>query len=483
MATPIPENRARFSLSEIATATAGQLIGADEQVTGVAIDSRAVARGGLFVAVRGDSHDGQAYVPAAVAAGSAGLLVSTGAPCADATPRVEVADTTRALGDLAAYHRTRWGGQVVAITGSAGKTTTKELTAAALGAAGARVLKTVGNLNNQFGVPMMIFCAGPEHDCAVLELGTSGPGEIARLGEIARPQVAVVLLAALAHTAGLKSLEAVADEKSALWGALDPGGIAIVNADDPELMKRVRSDVTTLSFGKRQGATVRLLSVELRGTRTSARIEVVGVGELELSLRLLGEAPAIDACAAIAAVLALHPDADRVASLHAAIAAIALVEPTAGRLACSETSAGVTLIDDSYNANPSSMALALETLVALAQQTGGRSLALLADMSELGSFSQVEHARIGELAVRAGVDVLVGAGPEMAHATSAAARISAGRLAPHPTRVAHVMTPIDAVSLVQSLCRKRDVVLIKGSRSMAMERVVAALMQKLGGVP
>ncbi|HEY6878294.1 MAG TPA: cyanophycin synthetase, partial [Polyangiales bacterium] len=177
--------------------------------------------------------------------------------------------------------------------------------------------------------------------------------------------------------------------------------------------------------------------------------------------------------AALAVVIALAGDLER------AIHALGTVPPTSGRMALTQTRAGIIVCDDSYNANPRSMALGLETLKSLA--TTGRSVAVLADMKDLGRFAQAEHVRIGELAVRLGVDVLVGCGPEMAHATSAAARLAAGRLAPHPTRVVHVMTPADAVSIVQSLCRQGDVVLVKGSRAMAMETVAEALTQRFGG--
>ncbi|MDB4972874.1 MAG: UDP-N-acetylmuramoylalanyl-D-glutamyl-2,6-diaminopimelate--D-alanyl-D-alanine ligase [Myxococcaceae bacterium] len=487
MATPIPKNDARFSLAEIAAATAGRLVGgaADAEVSSVTIDSRAVSAGSLFVAIRGESQDGVKYIPAAISAGAGALLVADADAYPDSIARIEVADTTRALGDLAAYHRKRWGGRVVAITGSAGKTTTKELTAAALEGVGARVLKTSGNLNNQFGVPMMLLCASEAHDTAVLELGTSGPGEIARLGAIVRPDVSAVLLAALAHTEGLVSLAAVADEKASLWAALGEGGTAIINTDDVELMLRAPRHVKLLSFGTAAGATVRLLGAALKVTGTHTRIELnfdgQTVGELEFELRMLGQAAAIDACAAIAVVLALFPEADRMSLVEAAVHAMAKVEPTRGRMCCIATRAGVTVCDDSYNANPRSMGLGLETLRALANGTGGRGIAVIADMKDLGSFAHSEHVRIGELAVRLGVDLLVGCGAEMAHATSAAARLSAGRLAPHPTRVAHVMAPADSVALVQGLCRAGDVVFVKGSRAMEMEKVAAALVEKFGG--
>ncbi len=473
MATPIPHNEARFTLAEVAAATGGQLDGAGAHVVvGVAIDSRAVTPGALFVAIRGASLDGGRFIPQAVSAGASALLVQRGERRPDGVPAIEVADTTRALGDLAAFHRQRWPGRVVAITGSAGKTTTKELTAGALQGLGLRVLKTAGNLNNQFGVPMMLLCLTSEHDTAVLEVGTSGPGEIARLGEICKPDVAVVLLAALAHTEGLTSLEAVADEKASLWGALSPAGVAIVNDDDAELKKRWRKDVRTVSFGNQPGVTVQLVSADLSPTGTHAHIEVAGHAS-DVTMRLVGHAAATDAAAALAVVVALEGD------LEQAVRALAEVPPTPGRMALTQTRAGVTVCDDSYNANPRSMAIGLETLKSLARN--GRSVAVLADMKDLGKFSQAEHVRVGELAVRLGIDVLVGCGAEMAHATSAAARLAAGRLAPHPTRVAHVMMPADAISIVQSLCRQGDVVLVKGSRAMTMETVANALMARFGG--
>lgn len=482
MATAIPHNAASFTLREIANACRGVLHGDPQaSVTGVAIDSRAVAPGALFVAVRGKSQDGARYIPDVVARGAGALLVAHGSAVPEGVAHVAVDDTTRALGDLAAFHRRRWGGKLVAITGSAGKTTTKELTAGALAGIGARVLKTTGNLNNEFGVPMTLFGLTSEHDRAVIEVGTSGPGEIARLGAISQPDVAVVLLAALAHTEGLGSLEAVADEKASLWWALAAQGTAIVNADDPELTKRLRRDVSSIAFGKDSSAQVRLLGSDLTVDGTRARVQVMGIGELELSLALLGHAAAIDACAALAVAIALRGQAALEPTVRAAIAGLAQVAPSAGRMVPLATQSGVTVIDDSYNANARSIALGLETLAVLAEASGGRSIAVLGDMKELGSHAQREHAACGELAVRLGIDVLVGVGPDMAHATSAAAKLAAGRLAVHPTRIAHVREPLDAVPIVHSLCRKGDVVLVKGSRSMAMERVVAALLDKLGG--
>lgn len=477
MATPIPPNRARFLISEIVAATSGRLVHGNESdvVESVAIDSRAVTTGALFVAIRGENQDGARYLPQAVASGAHALLVQTGTEIpVNVGACVEVADTTRALGDLARHHRARWGRTAVAITGSAGKTTTKELTSAALTGIGRKVLKSFGNLNNHFGVPMMVFCLSDAHDTAVFEVGTSGRGEIARLGEIVQPDVAVVMLAALAHTAGIGTLEDVADEKASLWGTLASGATAVVNADDALLTARVRSDVKTLSFGRAAGATVRLVNSTLSLSGTQVELEIEGAGTARLHLPLVGHAAALDAAAALAVVLGVA-GAD---AMGRALEGLSHVQQTAGRMAPYATEGGAYVIDDSYNANPHSMIVSLEAATTLAANAQGRCIAVLGEMKELGSDSVREHTRIGEFAVRLGVDMLIGTGSEMAHGTAAAARLSAGRLAPHPTRVVHLLDPLDAVSVVKSVWRAGDVVLVKGSRSMGMERVVRALCER-----
>ncbi len=473
MATPIPRNHVRFTLSEIAQATGGSLVGEDREIEGVAIDSRAVAPGALFVAVRGASQDGAAYIPAALSAGAAALLVHRGTQLESDLPRVEVDDTTRALGALGALHRKRWGHSVVAITGSVGKTTTKDLTAAAFAATAMHVHKTTGNLNNQFGVPMTLLGLSSEHDLGVLEVGTSGPGEIAALGKLVQPDVAAVLVAAAAHTEGLGTVSAVADEKASLFGTLRAGGKGVVNVDDPELSARTPHDLPRVSFGTSEHAQVRLVSARLRADGTEVVVEIKGFGELTLTLGLIGYAAALDACAALACVLALRGEN----ALLAASAGLANVQPAPGRMAPRRLQRGVVVIDDTYNANPRSAQVSLETLKELTSAPEKRSIAILSDMKELGALSQVEHARIGEFCVRNGIDMLVGCGPEMVHATALAARLAAGRLAPYPTRVVHVFDPLDAIRVVRSFWRSGDVVLVKGSRSMQMERVVSGLCQ------
>lgn len=475
MATPIPTNSAQFTLDELARATGGALRSAapDASVRGVVIDSRAVQPGTLFVALRGERLDGHAYLAAAVAQGAAALLVERGREVPLDVAVLEVDDTTVALGAIAALHRVRWGRRIVGVCGSAGKTTTKELTAAALTGAGLRVHKTAGNLNNLVGAPMTLLELTDEHEVAVIELGTSAPGEVARLAAIATPDVAIVTLASAEHLDGLGTLEAVADEETAVWRGLGPSGRAIGNADDPPIAARVPSapGAASLTFGKANGASVQLIARALDHTSGSRATYRIGERTLEVTLPLLGEVAALDAGAALCAVLVLcGPDA-----LDGAARGLSLARPAAGRLVPVPGIVGTLVIDDTYNANPHSVLAALDTVVELARLGGARAIAVLGDMKELGPEARRYHEQIGRHAVKAGVSVLVGCGREMVAATAAAAWEASGRFATFPTQVMHVAEPLDAISVVKSLLEAGDVVLVKGSRSMAMERIVAAL--------
>ena len=467
MATPIPTNEASFTVDEIVAATSGMIVqrGPGTPVRGVVTDSRTVMKGCLFVPIRGERHDAHRFVGDAVLAGATAVLVGRGAhvPSGLSAAVIEVEDTTTALGDLARAHRARWTGTVVAITGSAGKTTTKELTAAALAGTGTRVHKTRGNLNNLIGVPMTLFELSDAHDTAVVEMGTNQPGEIARLAEIARPDVGVVTLVAAAHTEGLGSIEAVAAEKWALVEALHPTGTAVVNGDDGSLGRLLGgARPTVLQYGYLDAASVRIAGHELLpDLSTRAHYVIDGVGDLEVSLALLGEAAARNAAAALAVCLALGRD------VRAAAEGLASVKPEPGRMCPIAARNGALVLDDTYNANPRSTALALDTAAELATKRGGAVIAVLGDMKELGERSVDEHAAIGRHAADAGVRILAACGREMRHAVSAARRAS-------PTmEVHHYDDVVKAAHRVLDESTRRDVILVKGSRSMQMERVVA----------
>jgi UDP-N-acetylmuramoyl-tripeptide--D-alanyl-D-alanine ligase len=385
---------------------------------------------------------------------------------------VVVADTLHALGALAALHRKRWGGRVIAITGSAGKTTTKELTFAALQAAGARVVRTIGNLNNLVGAPFTLLCLDAQSDTAVIEIGTSAPGEIARLAQICAPDIGVVTAVAAAHTEGLGSLAQVAAEKASLLGALPEQAVAIYSADHDALRTQLDAvRARRVSFGADARADVQLVSHALDAAPAMRCAIRVGQGgsTLQCDLQLFGIGPALDASCALAIVDALLGER----ALEPAARGLSQVAAVPGRLAPLRGPADSLILDDSYNANPASMASSIETALELARARGGRALLVLGDMLELGAASRVEHEAVGRLAAQPGVAALVTCGREMT-AAAAAAREQAKRIG-SDLSIAHLSDPSGAAVLVAPLLRAGDVVLVKGSRGVAMERVVDGL--------
>jgi UDP-N-acetylmuramoyl-tripeptide--D-alanyl-D-alanine ligase len=450
-----------FTLGDIARAVGGEIVrGASQlQVVGVSTDSRTIQMGELFVALRGPTFDGHQFLEAALARGAAAALVARDAPPpAGEIPFVAAADTLRALGDLAAWHRRRYPIPLVAVTGSAGKTSTKEMVAAILAAHGP-TLSTRGNLNNLVGLPLTLFGLDATHRFAVLEMGMSAQGEIARLAEIARPSVGVVTNVGLAHTEHLGGLEGVARAKGELFAALGEGDHAALNLDDPRLSAlRPAIRARLVTFGRSPKAEVRLVSdpeISLAGTR--ARISVRGEA-LEIEVPQIGAHQAENALAAIAATLPLgFAPAEMAAALRVSSA-------VPGRMTVREAPE-LTLLDDTYNANPSSMAMALYTLAALAGSR--RPVAVLGDMLELGEHGPAAHREVGRLAARE-------ARALFAFGTLAAEMAQAARDA----GLAEVTHATDLGELTAALLnglRRGDLVLVKGSRGMRMERVVRAL--------
>jgi UDP-N-acetylmuramoyl-tripeptide--D-alanyl-D-alanine ligase len=439
----------------------------------VSTDSRAVRAGELYVALSGENHDGHAYLAQALANGAAAALVSDASRVPAGLPSIVATDTRRALGELARFHRLRWGGPLVAITGSAGKTTTKELTAAALSGLGQRVLATRGNLNNDVGLPMTLLELSAAHDVAVVEIGTSGPGEIAWLAHVAAPQLGVVTTVALAHAERLPTLDAVADEKCALLRALPADGAAIYSLDSEPLSARRESFSAerVLSFGAGEGADLQLTKRTLGPDMITHCVLGGAAGaSLGFDLRLFGLGPALDACAALAVVLALHG----APALRPAAAALTKLEPLPGRMRPCKGRGGSLIIDDSYNANPASMLSSLSALRELATLRQGRAIAALGDMAELGDHSEAEHAGVGRELVRAGVSEALLCGPLMAHAARAA-RDEVTRLRAKGPHVEHRSNPEACVPELIRLLGPKDTLLVKGSRSMQMERLVDAL--------
>jgi len=443
-------------LSEIAVWTRGHLAGADVAVHGVATDTRTLRGGELFVALKGERVDAHDFLGAAAAAGAAAALV---ARKVDASlPQVVVADTGRALGDLAAAVRTRRDARVIGITGSNGKTTVKTLTASILARRGATHW-TQGNLNNEIGLPLTLLALPEDTRYAVLEMGAGKPGDIAYLAAIARPEVALVNNVAPAHLERMRSLAGVAQTKGALYEALPDDGIAVINGEDAfaALFTGLAGARRMLRFGFSSSFDV--WADELRlGTRSQFRLHTPQ-GETAVDLPLAGRHNVSNALAAAAIAVALDvPLADIRQGLENA-------EAVAGRLARRETAAGWTLIDDSYNANPGSAAAAIDTLVLLP----GEPWLVLGDMKELGADAAVLHADIGARARAAGVRRLYATGD-----LSRAAVQAFGDGGRHFAAQAELIEALRA-DLHAGVC-----CLVKGSRSSAMDRVVKALLGAQG---
>jgi UDP-N-acetylmuramoyl-tripeptide--D-alanyl-D-alanine ligase len=461
-------NRPRFTSDELLAATGGRWVGSPPAAfDGVSTDTRAIDPGCLFVALRGERFDAHDFVEQAFAAGALGAVVTE----AFAAPRaardrafLAVPDPLAALGAIARHHRRRFAIPVVGVTGSNGKTTTREMIGAILRRRGP-ALVTEGNLNNEIGVPRTLLALRPDDWAAVVEMGMSNPGEIARLAAIALPRVGVVTNAAPAHLAGLGSIDAVADAKAELYAGLPPDGVAVANADDPRVLRRAQASgrpLLTFAVGRKRRGDVVALEVLAHGPEGLRFLLGVGNRELEVSLALVGEHNAANAAAAAAAAVALG------ATDREIVEGLADVRPVGRRLRVERLPSGVTLVDDCYNANPLSMSAALATLRELAAAGGGRAVAALGDMLELGAEERNLHRALGEQVARAGVALYAAFGPRSRDAAEAA------RAAGAP-EVFHTEDADVLAAHLRGRLAPGDVLLVKGSRGMHLERLVLAL--------
>jgi UDP-N-acetylmuramoyl-tripeptide--D-alanyl-D-alanine ligase len=457
-------NELMFTIDEIMQATGGNVHGSrGNQVSGVSTDSRTVQPGELFIPLRGERFDGHDYLDAAIGRGVTTMLVEQSWLEQQSLPGdvtcIAVTDTLRALGDLAAFHRLRFPIPLVGITGSNGKTTTKEMLGSILAQDG-RVLKTTGNLNNLIGLPLMLLKLTAEDRWAVLEMGMSEAGEIDRLAEIAAPTVGVITNAFPAHLQSMGSVDAVARAKGELFMRLGEGCRAVYNADDPRIAGLPAPvGVQRISFGL-HGADVSAEQVEGLGRKGQRFLLRLPGASVAVTLKAFGQHNISNALAAAAAATALG------VSPEVILEGLEAFTPYDKRFRLEETH-GVVLIDDSYNANPASMAAALMTLHDL--KGGGRAIAVLGDMLELGLEAERAHLDVGRLAA-ACVDRLYLTG-EMA--TIVAAGAADAGLAEEDIVVATGHDELIA-SLSRSL-RHDDVILVKGSRGMRMEIVAEAI--------
>jgi UDP-N-acetylmuramoyl-tripeptide--D-alanyl-D-alanine ligase len=467
--TPIGANRAAVDARGVAEATGGRAVRATagRVAHGVTTDSRAVVPGGAFVALRGEKHDAHAFVAAAIDAGAALVVVERGRAPDDArTDAVEVDDTLVAWGAIARAHLRAWrsanaAGRVVAITGSAGKTTTKELCAALLRTVG-ECHATAGNLNNRVGVPAVLLELEARHRFAVVEVGMSLPGEIAALVAIVEPDVAVITNVGLAHAGGVGgAIDDVAREKGALFAGLRPDGVCVANADDPAVVAqlgRAPRTARVTSFGRGDTARYRLVQRDPLGREGSRlRIDRRRQDTVSVVLPIPGEAAAIDFAAALAAAdAAVDGTVDPTRAMDS-------LTPIPGRMHVRH-SGGITVLDDAYNANPGSMRAALSTL---AECGDGRRVAVLGEMKELGPTAESEHAALADAVVSAGVALLVSCGG-LADVLARAAQ-SRG------IEVVLAGSAEQACRETVARVRPGDTVLVKASRSVGAERVVDAL--------
>jgi len=448
-----------IGLELILAATRGALVGGPPPaLNAVRTDSRSVASGDVFVALKGERFDGHEFLAEAHARGAALAIVSRDVP-GTAMPLVRVDDTLRALGDLARARRAEFRGPVIAVTGSNGKTTTKDMCAAILAAMGP-VLATSGNRNNEIGLPLTLLDLEERHRFAVVEAAMRGPGEIAYLSAIARPDVGVITNVAPAHLGRLGSLERIAEAKGELWTALAPGGRAVYPSDEPLLAAQAaRLDPgALLRFGQGADDAARIERCEPKGEASDVVLRIGGE-QVAFSLPLPGIHNVRNAAAAALAAWAVGATP---AAIAAGLAHVRLTEHRSR----TERVGGRLIYDDCYNANPHSMDAALRAATVLAG--GGRVIAILGDMKELGDEGPALHAEVGKLAAAAGVAVVIGVGPLSAE-TARAAR-SSGVPTSH-----HVQDADEAAAKVAAEARAGDVILVKGSRAMALERVVERL--------
>jgi UDP-N-acetylmuramoyl-tripeptide--D-alanyl-D-alanine ligase len=458
----------RLTAEWVAAAMAGTIAAGDGHVefSGVSIDSRTVRAGELYVGIRGEKFDGADFAAAAANAGAAGVVVPRGrgrTAGLEGAVVIEVDDTTVALQALANATRKASGTKVVAITGSAGKTTTKEITAEFLGTT-YRVIRNRGNLNNHIGLPLSLMELTAKPDVAVVELGMNHAGEISTLVRIAEPDVRVWTNVGEAHLGFFASLEAIADAKAEVLEGATKESVLVANADDPLVAARARRFAgRVMTFGLNRIADVRAENVIERGIDGTAARVTTPKGAFDLTTPLIGRGNLANVLAATA--VGVHFDVPLAAMAERA----GTLQAAHHRGDVLRLGKGVVVIDDSYNANPTATRRAIEVL--LSSATAGRRVAVIGEMLELGDHGEALHTQIGEAAAKAGVDKLVAIGGHNAVAAAVAA-IMAGL----PRDRAHYFKSSDeAANAFASFVQPGDLVLVKGSRGIRTDLVVDRL--------
>lgn len=444
-----------FTVQEMAGITRAQVVGNTGLIaTGISTDSRTVKPGDLYVALRGERFNGHDFITAAGQAGAVAALVEAAQENAGIV-QLQVANTLQALGELAGYNRSLFSGPVVAITGSAGKTSVKQLMASVLSQQ-FNTWMTQGNLNNHIGAPLSLLALQPQHEAAVIELGASGAGEIAYTAQWVKPQVGIITNAAEAHIEGFGSLEGVMQTKGELLDFIQPGGVAVLNADDPFYSRwsQRAADKQQLSFGFSAAADVRAQNIQTDLQGSTFLMSFRGQ-QWPVKLPLLGEHNVRNALAVAAAGFALQLPAEKI------IAGLQAAGAVSGRLQWVTGGQGQRILNDAYNANPASVKAAVDVL-----KQASHSWLVLGDMAELGADAVQQHADIGRYARAQGIRHVLATGP-LSKATTDAFGAGAHWFA----------TREDLVRFLQQQTSQQDVILVKGSRSAGMDQVVTALQK------
>lgn len=458
-----------FTIKEIVSATGGKLVtkGGPRGVSGISIDSREIKEGECFVALRGAHFDGRDFISEATSKQAAAIVTSDKVTVPQGVALILVKDPIRALGDIASFWRKAFEIPCVAITGSNGKSTTKQMTAAALSSMGP-VLKTEGNFNNLIGLPLTVLRLQPEHNVAVLEMGMNAPGEIARLTQIARPHVGVITNVSPAHLEFLHNIENVAKAKGELFEYMRRDGTMVVNLEDTwvkKLAAKYRGKVYT--FGMQNDADVRFGRMESRGLESIDMVIYIEGKEHNVHLSVPGTHNVMNAMAAISVSRVLGVSPEEI------ILGLEGFEPMSMRMERIQLSNGVQLVNDSYNANPLSVKEALRTVSGA--RRAGRFVAVIGDMLELGDNAPACHRDVGMTAAQYKVDKLFTFGSHAQMLAEGARRggINSGRI--------ETYSNMDKLKKdVLGFVATGDIVLVKGSRGMQMERVVEYLKDEIG---
>ena len=444
-----------MKLSEIAKALNANMRGADVNVRNVGTDSRNIAKGQLFIGIKGENFDGNTYAAEAIKQGAAAVMLSNAN--IHAVPSVLVEDTRLALGELAHYWRNKFELPLVAVTGSNGKTTVKEMISAILNAAHGKVLATRGNLNNDIGMPLTLLGLNEKHTFAVIEMGMSHEGEIRYLSKLAAPQIALVNNAGTAHIGEVGSREAIARAKGEIFEGLVGDGTAVINADDDfaNYWQSLNKNRKVITFGLSANADI---SATFQTQNNVSKIQLkTPSGNVEFSLKVLGEHNVRNALAASAVAVALGISNESIAG------GLAQFNPVKGRLNWLQGKNGAVVIDDTYNANPDSMKVAIDVLAK--QKT--EKIFVMGDMAELGADAAQMHAEIGAYAKQKGIHQFFSFG-ELSKFSSTS----------FGTNSQHFYTLEALLDELQSHMKQEITVLVKGSRFMKMERVVNAITKE-----